>query len=75
MPRGGPEQGKEDRGRPGLGSRDRIPVKDISSMIQVFDSIFFFFFFFCTHGIWNFPAQKQNLSCSCNYTTVATPDP
>ena len=44
MPRGGPEQGKEDRGRPGLGSRDRIPVKDISSMIQVFDSIFFFFF-------------------------------
>ena len=46
MPRGGPEQGKEDRGRPGLGSRDRIPVKDISSMIQVFDSIFFFFFFF-----------------------------
>ena len=58
MPRGGQEQGKEGRGRPGLGSRDRIPVKDISSMIQVFDSIFFFFFFWLHSQHMEFPSPE-----------------
>ena len=31
-------------------------------------SVFFLFFFFfgCTHGIWKFPDQGLNPSCSCN---------
>ena len=40
----------------------------------LFDFFFFsFFFFFChTHGIWKFPGQGLNLSCSCDLCHICS---
>ena len=50
----------------GMGSAG-IPAKLMVLAGDPFNQVNSFFFFFgCTHGIWRFPGQGLNLSCSCN---------